>query len=153
MTLTRAAVLRPGDWVAFDGGEYQVLALAGTSVRLRSTDGRETVVLAAYLMAAPEFVVIDAAPASTLVLRAAVAVTRASHSYSAPLREKLRSNAGFETFKIGSRSLAPLIRNAIMVRRAILGRGLLPLLGRAILGRDSSVQPPRIPTLRHSRPP
>ena len=44
------------------------------------------------------------------------------------------------------------LRNAIMVRRAILGRGLLPLLGRAILGRDSSVQPPRIPTLRHSRP-
>jgi putative transposase len=62
VTLTRAAVLRPGDWVAFDGGEYQVLALAGTSVRLRSTKGRETVVLAAYLMAAPQFVVIDAAP-------------------------------------------------------------------------------------------
>jgi hypothetical protein len=62
MTLTRAAVLRPGDWVAFDGGEYQVLAAAGTSVRLRSTNGRETVVLAAYLIAAPEFVLIDAAP-------------------------------------------------------------------------------------------
>ena len=62
MTVTRAAVLRPGDWVTFDGGEYQVLALTGTSVRLRSTDGRETVVLAAYLMAAPEFAVIDAAP-------------------------------------------------------------------------------------------
>ena len=57
-----AAVLRPGDWVTFDGGEHQVLALAGTSVRLRSTDGRETVVLVAYLMAAPEFAVIDAAP-------------------------------------------------------------------------------------------
>ena len=62
MTVTRAAVLRPGDWVTLDGGEYQVLALTGTSVRLRSTDGRETVVLAAYLMAAPEFAVIDAAP-------------------------------------------------------------------------------------------
>jgi putative transposase len=62
MTVTRATVLRPGDWVTFDGGEYQVLALTGTSVRLRSTDGRETVVLAAYLMAAPEFAVIDAAP-------------------------------------------------------------------------------------------
>ena len=37
MTVTRAAVLRPGDWVTFDGGEYEVLALTGTSVRLRST--------------------------------------------------------------------------------------------------------------------
>jgi len=31
MTVTRAAVLRPGDWVPFDGGEYQVLALTGRS--------------------------------------------------------------------------------------------------------------------------
>ena len=31
------AVLRPGDWVSFDGGEHQVLALAGTSVRLRAS--------------------------------------------------------------------------------------------------------------------
>ena len=37
----------------YDGGEHQVLALAGTSVRLRSDDGAETVVLAAYLMASP----------------------------------------------------------------------------------------------------
>jgi hypothetical protein len=30
------AVLRPGDWVSFDGGDHQVVAVAGTSVRLRS---------------------------------------------------------------------------------------------------------------------
>ena len=36
MTLTRAAVLRPGDLVRYDGGDHQVIALAGTSVRLRS---------------------------------------------------------------------------------------------------------------------
>ena len=40
-------MLRPGDWVRFDGGEHQVVALAGTSVRLRSAIGAETVVLAA----------------------------------------------------------------------------------------------------------
>jgi hypothetical protein len=62
VTLTRAAVLRPGDWVAYDGGEHQVIALAGTSVRLRSGDGAESVVLVAYLMASPEFAVIDGAP-------------------------------------------------------------------------------------------
>ena len=58
----RAAVLRPGDWVRYDGAEHQVIALAGTSVRLRSDDGAESVVLAAYLMASPEFAVIDGAP-------------------------------------------------------------------------------------------
>jgi transposase InsO family protein len=59
----QVAVLRPGDWVRYDGDEHQVLALAGTSVRLRSTAGAESVVLASYLMASPEFTVIDGAPA------------------------------------------------------------------------------------------
>jgi hypothetical protein len=42
----QVAVLRPGDWVRYDGGEHQVLPLAGTSVRLRSAAGAESVVLA-----------------------------------------------------------------------------------------------------------
>ena len=54
MTLIRAAVLRPGDLVRYDGGDHQVIALAGTS---------ESVVLLAYLMASPGFAVIDGAPA------------------------------------------------------------------------------------------
>jgi putative transposase len=62
VSLTRAAVLQPGDWVVFDGGEHQVVALVGTSVRLRSEDGVEQVVLVAYLMASPEFAVVDGAP-------------------------------------------------------------------------------------------
>ena len=62
MTLTQAAVLRPGDWVRYDGGEHQVIALAGTSVRLRSDNGAESVVLVAYLLASPEFALIDGAP-------------------------------------------------------------------------------------------
>lgn len=57
------AVLRPGDWVSFGGGEHLVLAVAGTSVRLRERAGAEQVVLAAYLMAAPDFAVVDGAPA------------------------------------------------------------------------------------------
>jgi len=36
MTLSRTAVLRPGDWVHFDGGEYQAIVLSGTSIRLHS---------------------------------------------------------------------------------------------------------------------
>jgi hypothetical protein len=50
MTLS-TAVLRPGDWVHYDGSEHQVLALAGTSVRLRTVDGAESVVLAGHLTA------------------------------------------------------------------------------------------------------
>jgi hypothetical protein len=58
------AVLRPGDWVSFNGGEHQVLAFVGTSVRLRALDGGEQVVLASYLMAVPDFAVTggEAAP-------------------------------------------------------------------------------------------
>lgn len=61
MTVGRVAVLRPGDWVSFAGGEHQVVAVAGTSVRLRSGDGLEQVVLGTHLMAAPGFAVIDGA--------------------------------------------------------------------------------------------
>jgi putative transposase len=58
----RAAVLRPGDWVVFDGGEHQVVGFAGISVRLRSVDGTEQVVLGTYLMASPGFAVTGGAP-------------------------------------------------------------------------------------------
>lgn len=58
MTFARTAVLRPGDWVRYDDTEHQVIALAGTSVRLRSSVGQEQVVLAAHLLASPTFDVI-----------------------------------------------------------------------------------------------
>src|SRR5262249_47351250 len=51
-------VLRPGDWVSFDGDDHQVVAVAGPSVRLRSAAGVEQVVLAAHLMASPDFAVL-----------------------------------------------------------------------------------------------
>lgn len=54
------AVLKPGDLVRFDGDEHLVTGLAGTSVRLRSESGNNQVVLAGYLMAAPDFAVLDA---------------------------------------------------------------------------------------------
>ncbi|WP_019889407.1 DDE-type integrase/transposase/recombinase [Streptomyces purpureus] len=57
-----AFVLRTGDWVSFDDNDHQVVALSGTSVRLRSSDGSETVVLASYLMASPGFAVTGADP-------------------------------------------------------------------------------------------
>jgi transposase InsO family protein len=55
-------VLRPGDWVHFDGDDRQIVALAGTSVRLRAAGGAESVVLAAHLMGAPDFAVVDGEP-------------------------------------------------------------------------------------------
>ena len=59
----RAQVLRPGDWVRLRRGEHQVVALAGTSVRLRvARRRREQVVLVTYLMASPGFAVVDGAP-------------------------------------------------------------------------------------------
>ncbi|MFF4392534.1 Mu transposase C-terminal domain-containing protein [Streptomyces sp. NPDC001552] len=55
-------VLRPGDWVTYDDGDHQVVALAGTAVRLRSATGAESVVLASHLMAAPDFAVTGTEP-------------------------------------------------------------------------------------------
>lgn len=66
MTLSTVAVLRPGDWVHCDGSEHQVLALAGTSVRLRTVDGADSVVLAGHLMASPGFAVVDSEPAPSV---------------------------------------------------------------------------------------
>lgn len=55
----RPGVLCPGDRVVFDGGEHQVLGLVGTSVRLRSDEGVEQVVLASHLLACPDFELVD----------------------------------------------------------------------------------------------
>ena len=52
-------VLRVGEWVRFDGDEDQVVALAGTSVRLRSRGGAAQVVLLAFLLAAADFELLD----------------------------------------------------------------------------------------------
>jgi transposase InsO family protein len=57
VTARAAAVLQPGDLVRYDGADHVVVALAGTSVRLRSDAGSELVVLAGHLMASPEFTV------------------------------------------------------------------------------------------------
>ncbi|MGO4649337.1 hypothetical protein AB4305_31010 [Nocardia sp. 2YAB30] len=57
-----SAVLRLGDWVSFDGDEFQVVALAGTSVRLRSATGEELVVLASHLLGSPGFEVVGGEP-------------------------------------------------------------------------------------------
>ena len=65
MTLS-TAVPRPGDWVHYDGSEHQVLALAGTSVRLRTVDGAESVVLAGHLTASPGFAAVDSEPAPSV---------------------------------------------------------------------------------------
>ena len=63
MTTPRSPVLRPGDWVAFDGEHQQVVGLTGVSVRLRSATGADSVVLASYLLASPSFEMIDSVQA------------------------------------------------------------------------------------------
>jgi transposase InsO family protein len=45
--------------VSFDGEDYQVVGLAGVSVRLLSTAGAEVVVLASYLLSSSTFALID----------------------------------------------------------------------------------------------
>ena len=59
MTESSVPVLRIGDWVHNGGGEHQVVAFAGTAVRLRSTSGDEAVVLASYLMGSSGFGLVD----------------------------------------------------------------------------------------------
>jgi hypothetical protein len=59
----RPGVLGIGDRVLFEGAEHQVVALAGTSVRLLSDAGQATVVALPFLLAAPDFAVIRAGSA------------------------------------------------------------------------------------------
>ena len=66
MATPRSAALRPGDWLSFDGEDHQVVGLAGVSVRLRSTSGAESVVLASYLLASPSFALLDGTAAPTV---------------------------------------------------------------------------------------
>ena len=53
------AVLRPGDWVLFDGGEHQVVGWPERRCGCGPTTA-PTVVLAGHLMAAADFAVLDA---------------------------------------------------------------------------------------------
>lgn len=55
-------VLRLGDWVHYDDGEYQVVALSGMSVRLKAADTSETVVWLTHLLGSPGFAVVDGDP-------------------------------------------------------------------------------------------
>ncbi|MEU2130496.1 Mu transposase C-terminal domain-containing protein [Streptomyces sp. NPDC018352] len=61
-----ASVLRPGDWITYDDDDHQVVGLAGTSVRLRSDSGAESVVLASHLMSSPDFSVTGTEPLPAL---------------------------------------------------------------------------------------
>jgi putative transposase len=61
-----AAVLQVGDWVHVDGEDHQVVALAGSTVRLRSASGSASVVLAAYLLSAADFALVEGATAPTI---------------------------------------------------------------------------------------
>jgi len=55
------AVLQVGDWVHVDGADHQVVALSGTTLRLRAASGGVSVVLASFLLAAADFALVDAA--------------------------------------------------------------------------------------------
>jgi putative transposase len=61
MTAGGRPVVRPGDFITFEGAEYHVVGFSGTSVRLRSVFRGESVVLLAHLLAAADFVVVDGA--------------------------------------------------------------------------------------------
>ncbi|SCG61074.1 hypothetical protein GA0070560_115129 [Micromonospora halophytica] len=66
MAVGRMPMLRIGEWVRFDGDEHQVVALAGTSVRLQSSSEAAQVVLLPFLLAAPDFELVDG-PAAPVV--------------------------------------------------------------------------------------
>jgi hypothetical protein len=58
----RPGVLQIGDRVLFGGGEHQVVALAGTAVRLLADSGQATVVALPFLLAAPDFAIVGPGP-------------------------------------------------------------------------------------------
>lgn len=54
-----SGVLHVGDWVHVDGDEHQIVALTGTTLRLRSDSGAASVVLVFYLLSAPDFALVE----------------------------------------------------------------------------------------------
>jgi putative transposase len=62
----RLSVLQVGDWVHIEGADHQVVALTGTAVRLRSATGAASVMLASYLLASPDFALVEGAPMPTV---------------------------------------------------------------------------------------
>src|SRR5712691_7941280 len=62
----RPGVLRVGDRVLLGGTEHQVVALAGTAVRLLAASGQAMVVALPFLLAAPDFAVVGTGTAAGL---------------------------------------------------------------------------------------
>ena len=56
-------VLRPGDWLHFDGQDHQAVGLAGMTVRLAADDRGNQVLLLGHLLSAQGFALINAQPA------------------------------------------------------------------------------------------
>lgn len=59
-------MLTVGDRVVFGGGEHEVVALAGTAVRMQAASGEVSVVALPFLLASDGFAVIGAGPAPRL---------------------------------------------------------------------------------------
>lgn len=95
-------LLRPGDWVECDGAEYQVVGLAGTTVRLRSGEGVDQVMLVTHLMGSVGFAVIGAPPVTEVepfglletLPAAAVAAAREWESHVIEVETGLPPDAG-----------------------------------------------------------
>jgi hypothetical protein len=62
----RPSVLQIGDWVHVEDADHQVVALTGTAVRLRSATGAASVMLASYLLACPDFALVEGTPMPTV---------------------------------------------------------------------------------------
>ena len=62
MSDANARVLRPGHRVALDHDVYTVIQLNGTTVTLQDQHGELSAMLLGYLLTAPGFVALDAAP-------------------------------------------------------------------------------------------
>jgi hypothetical protein len=62
MSDTKARVLRPGHRIGLDQDVYTVIQLNGTTVTLQDQHGELSAMLLGYLLAAPGFAALDAAP-------------------------------------------------------------------------------------------
>jgi hypothetical protein len=62
MSETKARVLRPGHRIALDQEVFTIIQLNGTTVTLQNQHGEMSAMLLGYLLAAPGFTALDAAP-------------------------------------------------------------------------------------------
>ena len=108
MTEESAPVLRPGHRIALDQDVYTVIQLNGTTVTLQDQHGELSAVLLGYLLTAPGFQSLDAAPPMRVPQDGRLAALSAAEQERVRCPKTWLRGSTRPAFPTGCRSCCPL---------------------------------------------